>query len=57
MKCQKTDSSVSQSQAVLPNTGIQGDRTTGTVGVLSLLGAFGLLFAKKEKKTMKRKLK
>ena len=45
----ETDSSVSQSQAVLPNTGIQGDRTTGTVGVLSLLGAFGLLFAKKKK--------
>ena len=45
----ETDSSVSQSQAVLPNTGIQEDRTTGAVGVLSLLGAFGLLFAKKKK--------
>ncbi|MDU2139635.1 MAG: Rib/alpha-like domain-containing protein, partial [Streptococcus mitis] len=45
----ETNSSVSQTQAVLPNTGIQEDRTTGTVGVLSLLGAFGLLFAKKKK--------
>ncbi|QGS42646.1 R28 protein [Streptococcus mitis] len=45
----ETNPSVSQTQAVLPNTGIQEDRTTGTVGVLSLLGAFGLLFAKKKK--------
>ena len=45
----ETNPSVSQTQAVLPNTGIQGDRTTGTVGVLSLLGAFCLLFAKKKK--------
>ena len=44
-----TNPSVSQTQAVLPNTGIQEDRTTGAVGVLSLLGAFGLLFAKKKK--------
>ena len=43
------DSSVSQPQAVLPNTGTQEDRTTGALGVLSLLGAFGLLFAKKKK--------
>ncbi|BCJ11119.1 hypothetical protein SMNM65_15510 [Streptococcus mitis] len=46
----------SQNQAVLPNTGTQEDRATSALGVLSLLGAFGLLFAKK-KKTMKRKLK
>ena len=45
----ETDSSVSQSQAVLPNTGTQEDRATGAIGVLSLLGAFGLLFAKKKK--------
>ena len=45
----ETNPSVSQTQAVLPNTGIQEDRTTGAVGVLSLLGAFGLLFAKKKK--------
>ena len=45
----ETNPSVSQTQAVLPNTGVQEDRTTGTVGVLSLLGAFGLLFAKKKK--------
>ena len=45
----ETDSSVSQPQAVLPNTGTQEDRTTGALGVLSLLGAFGLLFAKKKK--------
>ena len=38
-----------QSQAVLPNTGTQEDRATGSLGVLSLLGAFGLLFAKKKK--------
>ena len=45
----ETNPSVSQTQAVLPNTGVQEDRTTGAVGVLSLLGAFGLLFAKKKK--------
>lgn len=45
----ETNPSVSQTQAVLPNTGIQEDRTTGALGVLSLLGAFGLLFAKKKK--------
>ena len=45
----ETDSSVSQPQAVLPNTGTQEDRATGAFGVLSLLGAFGLLFAKKKK--------
>ena len=45
----ETDSSVSQPQAVLPNTGTQEDRATGALGVLSLLGAFGLLFAKKKK--------
>ena len=45
----ETDPSVSQPQAVLPNTGTQEDRTTGALGVLSLLGAFGLLFAKKKK--------
>ena len=39
----------SQNQAVLPNTGTQEDRATGSLGVLSLLGAFGLLFAKKKK--------
>ena len=39
----------SQPQAVLPNTGTQEDRATGALGVLSLLGAFGLLFAKKKK--------
>ena len=38
-----------QSQAVLPNTGTQENRATGSLGVLSLLGAFGLLFAKKKK--------
>ena len=38
-----------QSQAVLPNTGTQEDRATGALGALSLLGAFGLLFAKKKK--------
>ena len=38
-----------QPQAVLPNTGTQEDRATGALGVLSLLGAFGLLFAKKKK--------
>ncbi len=45
----ETDSSVSQPQAVLPNTGTQEDRATGAFGLLSLLGAFGLLFAKKKK--------
>ena len=45
----ETDSSVSQPQAVLPNTGTKADRATGALGVLSLLGAFGLLFAKKKK--------
>ena len=45
----ETDPSVSQPQAVLPNTGTQEDRATGALGVLSLLGAFGLLFAKKKK--------
>ena len=38
-----------QPQAVLPNTGTQEDRATGAFGLLSLLGAFGLLFAKKKK--------
>ncbi|EGP65143.1 gram positive anchor [Streptococcus mitis SK1080] len=45
----ETDSSVSQPQAVLPNTGTQENRATGAFGLLSLLGAFGLLFAKKKK--------
>ena len=45
----ETDSSVSQPQAVLPNTGTKADRATGAFGILSLLGAFGLLFAKKKK--------
>ena len=45
----ETDSSVSQQQAVLPNTGTQEDRATGAFGLLSLLGALGLLFAKKKK--------
>ena len=39
----------SQNQAVLPNTGTKADRATGALGALSLLGAFGLLFAKKKK--------
>ena len=39
----------SQNQAVLPNTGSKADRATGALGALSLLGAFGLLFAKKKK--------
>ena len=39
----------SQNQAVLPNTGTKADRATGAFGILSLLGAFGLLFAKKKK--------
>ena len=45
----ETDSSVSQPQAVLPNTGTKANRATGALGALSLLGAFGLLFAKKKK--------
>ena len=45
----ETDPSVSKPQAVLPNTGTKADRATGAFGVLSLLGAFGLLFAKKKK--------
>ena len=45
----ETDSSVSQPQTVLPNTGTQEDRATGALGVLSLLGTFGLLAAKKKK--------
>ena len=45
----ETNPSVSQPQAVLPNTGAQEDRATGALGVLSLLGTFGLLFAKKKK--------
>ncbi|MEZ7623338.1 SIALI-17 repeat-containing surface protein, partial [Streptococcus sp. 20925_1_69] len=45
----ETNPSVSQPQAVLPNTGTKADRATGAFGVLSLLGAFGLLFAKKKK--------
>ena len=45
----ETDSSVSQPQTVLPNTGTQEDRATGALGVLSLLGTVGLLFAKKKK--------
>ncbi|WP_173234541.1 LPXTG cell wall anchor domain-containing protein, partial [Streptococcus sp. 544] len=45
----ETNPSVSQPQAVLPNTGTQEDRATGAFGILSLLGAFGLLFAKKKK--------
>ena len=40
---------LSQNQAVLPNTGTKADRATGALGGLSLLGAFGLLFAKKKK--------
>ena len=39
----------SQNQAVLPNTGTKADRATGALGALSLLGAFGLLFAKRKK--------
>ena len=38
-----------QSQAVLPNTGTQEDRATDVLGVLSLIGTVGLLFAKKKK--------
>ena len=43
------EASATQPQAVLPNTGTQEDRATGAFGLLSLLGAFGLLFAKKKK--------
>ena len=43
------EASATQPQAVLPNTGTKADRATGALGVLSLLGAFGLLFAKKKK--------
>ena len=43
------ETSATQPQAVLPNTGTKADRATGALGVLSLLGAFGLLFAKKKK--------
>ena len=39
----------SESHATLPNTGTKEDRATGALGILSLLGAFGLLFAKKKK--------
>ena len=45
----ETNPSVSQPQAVLPNTGTKANRATGALGALSLLGAFGLLFAKKKK--------
>ena len=45
----ETNPSVSQPKAILPNTGTQEDRATGAIGLLSLLGAFGLLFAKKKK--------
>ena len=45
----ETNPSVSQPQAVLPNTGTKANRVTGALGALSLLGAFGLLFAKKKK--------
>ena len=41
--------SATQPQAVLPNTGTKADRATGALGVLSLLGTVGLLFAKKKK--------
>ena len=43
------EATATQLQAVLPNTGTQEDRATGALGALSLLGAFGLLFAKKKK--------
>ena len=48
---QTVDSQVapSQNQAVLPNTGTKAEGVTGALGALSLLGAFGLLFAKKKK--------
>jgi len=45
----ETNPSDSQLQAVLPNTGTKEDPATGALGALSLLGAFGLLFAKKKK--------
>ena len=45
----ETNPSDSQLQAVLPNTGTKEDSATGALGALSLLGAFGLLFAKKKK--------
>ncbi|MDU7015772.1 MAG: LPXTG cell wall anchor domain-containing protein, partial [Streptococcus mitis] len=32
-----------------PNTGTQEDRATDVLGVLSLIGTVGLLFAKKKK--------
>ena len=38
-----------QPQAVLPNTGTQENHATGALGVLSLLGALGLLATKKKK--------
>ena len=41
--------SATQPQAVLPNTGTKADCATGALGVLSLLGTFGLLAAKKKK--------
>ena len=43
------ETSATQSQAVLPNTGTQEDRATDVLGVLSLIGTVGLLFAKKKK--------
>ena len=43
------EASATQPQAVLPNTGTKADRATGALGVLSLLGTFGLLAAKKKK--------
>ena len=43
------EASATQPQAVLPNTGTKTDRATGALGVLSLLGTVGLLFAKKKK--------
>ncbi|MFS9218242.1 SIALI-17 repeat-containing surface protein, partial [Streptococcus mitis] len=43
------ETSATQPQAVLPNTGTKADRATGALGVLSLLGTVGLLFAKKKK--------
>ena len=45
----ETNPSDSQLQAVLPNTGTKEEPATGALGALSLLGAFGLLFAKKKK--------
>ena len=43
------ETSATQPQAVLPNTGTKADRATGALGVLSLLGTIGLLAAKKKK--------